>query len=261
MAKKASSKKAAAKPKATAKKATTKKPAQKAKKTTAKPESKLPSERRPPNNPDMPEDMIEDINEDLNRIKAKLEAYAVHLRALDRRRLGGVGIRKQGFIELAFQLAVKNPNFLPHYLTLEKFRKDGEYFLSFRSLTVLTDQLHELMHNVTSLSSNVWYTDALEYYSSVEDASKRGVDPAETLYKTMEPFFGRPGRKGEDGKPALTKKKLERDEKAIASGKKNGVVAILNEKPKLTGGIHKVIDEEWKDSEQFKETEDGEIKE
>jgi len=230
------------------------------KKTTAKPESKLPSERRPLNNPDMPEDMIEDINEDLNRIKAKLEEYAVHLRALDRRRLGGVGIKKQGFIEYAFQFAVENPDFLPHYLTLEKFRKDGEYFLSFHALTNVTDQLRELMGNITSLSSNIWYTDALEYYSSVEDAAKRGVDPAETIYNALEPFFSRPSRKGKDGKPVLTKKKLEQDERAIASGKKNGIIMVENEKPKLTGGVHKVIDEEYKDSGQFKETEEGQIK-
>lgn len=227
-----------------------------AKKTAAKKTAaaESPEERRPSGNPDMPAEMIEVLHKDLTRIRTDLEEYAVHLRALDRMRLGGVGIKRQGFIERVFQLAEENPQFLPHYLTLEKFRKDGEYFLGFRNLVDETDQVREIVWNVTTLSSSVWYKDALEYYSSVKEAAKRRIDPAESIYNAMEPFFGRSSRKGVDGKPVLTKKKLERDERAIAGGKKNGIIMIENEKPKLTGGVHKVIDEEWKDSRQFKET-------
>ena len=261
MAKKAPPKKttAKAKPKAIPKKATAKKPAQKAK---AKPKAaSFPSVRRPPNNPNVPKTLIEMLTHDMGAIKEMLESFAAHLRSLDRKRLNGVGIKKQGFIERAFEFTQENPEFLPHYLTEEKFEEDGEYFLSFRMLVDLTDQIRELLWNITIESSDVWYTDALEFYSAVKEAAKRRVDPAETIYNALEVFFRKSKRLGDDGKPILTKKKLERDERAVASGKKDGRIVIENVRPKMTGGVHKVIDETFSDSEQYKETAEGEIKE
>jgi hypothetical protein len=264
---------AKAKPKTATKKAETKKPAPRAKakpqvKAKAKPKtSKVKSlissyaDRRPPNNPNVPKTLIEMLTHDMGAIKEMLESFATHLRSLDRKRLNGVGIKKQGFIERAFEFTVENPEFLPHYLTVEKFEEDGEYFLSFRMLVDLTDQIRELLWNITIISSDIWYTDALEFYSAVKEAAKRRVDPAETIYKALEPFFKHSKPLGDDGKPMLTKKKLLRDGKAIASGKKDGKVVIENVSPKMTGGVHKVVDETFSDSEQYKETDQGEIKE
>jgi hypothetical protein len=217
--------------------------------------------RRPPNNPQMPLALIPLLTHDLNAFKSALEDFAAHLRSLDRMRLNGVGIKKQGFIERVFEVAVENPEFLPHYLTLEKFRQDGEYFIGIHGMVDITDQIRELLWNIGILGSDVWYTDALEYYASVREASKRRVDAAETLYRALEPFFKRSRKLGEDGEPVLTLKKLRRDENAIARGKRDGVVYIENKKPKLIGGVHKVIDEEFSDSEQFKETKERQFRE
>jgi len=267
MAKKAPPKKttAKAKPKATPKKAAAKKPQTSKKpvapKAKAKPKAaSFPSVRRPPNNPNVPKTLIEMLTHDMGAIKEMLESFAAHLRSLDRKRLNGVGIKKQGFIERAFEFTQENPEFLPHYLTVEKFEEDGEYFLSFRMLVDLTDQIRELLWNITIESADIWYTDALEFYSSVKEAAKRRVDPAETIYNALEIFFRKSKRLGEDGKPILTKKQQERDERAIASGKKEGVFKVVNIKPKLTGGVHKVIDETFSDKEQYSETAEGEIK-
>jgi hypothetical protein len=52
-----------------------------------------------------------------------------------------------------------------------------------------------------------------------------------------------------------------RDAKAIARGKKDGRIEIENIKPKLTGGVHKVIDEKFTDTARFKESKEGEIDE
>ena len=76
------------------------------------------STRRPANNPDVPKAFIDMLNHDLNAIKDMLETFAQHLRSLDRKRLNGVGIKKLGFIERAYELALENSEFLPHYLTL-----------------------------------------------------------------------------------------------------------------------------------------------
>ena len=69
------------------------------------------------------------------------------------------------------------------------------------------------------------------------------------------------GRKTEGEEAAPTKKQALRDFKALESGKHDGILVIENRKPKLTGGKRKIVDETFKDTAEFKETEQGEIKE
>jgi len=213
--------------------------------------------RRPPSSPDMPMQYIEYINADLNEVKETLEEYANHLRALDRKRLNGVGIKLQGFVDRALELAAENPEFLPHWLTLDKFTEDDEYFIAFRTLTDLAMQIRELLWNITIQSADVVYTDALEFYASVREAAKRRVDAAETIHNELSVFFKR--HKPITEEP--TERQLKRDANALIHGKKDGKIVIENIKPKLTGGTRKVIDETFRDTAEFKETAEGEIKE
>jgi len=264
--KKAAPKKTAAK-KLAAKKTTTKKTTA-AKKTVAKakagtiPQKFLkgtgkPSTKRPPNNPDMPWESINLLNIQLGHMKDLLDNYSQHLRALDRRRLNGVGIKKLGFIERAFELASESSEFLPHYLTLERFDSDIQYFLAFQSLCDLTKQIQEKLWNITLQSADIAYTDALEFYASVREAAKRRVDAAETIFRDLSVFFKR--RRTEGSEP--TEKQLKKDFNSLLHSRKDGKLIIENIKPKLSGGKHKVIDETFKDTARFKETEEGEFSE
>ena len=58
-----------------------------------------------------------------------------------------------------------------------------------------------------------------------------------------------------------TQKQAKRDVDALLRGRKDGEVIIKNLKPKVSGGKHEVIDETFRDSAEFKETEQGSIKE
>jgi len=252
--------------KATAKKATTKKTTTRGRKPATKAQSgsasiKLlkgaPSSKRPPNNPDMPQDIIESLNHDLNAIKNVLDDYSQHLRALDRRRLNGVGIHKLGFINRAYELALENGEFLPHYLTLERFGTDIQYFVDFRSLVDLVTQIREKLWNITIQSADIAYTDALEFYASVREAAKRRVDAAETLHNALSVFFRH--HRGETEEP--TEKEALRDFKALQHGKHDGKLVIENVKPKLTGGKRKIIDETFRDTAKFKDDIEGDITE
>jgi len=189
------------------------------------------------------------------------EKAAQHLRALDRKRLNGVGIKKLGFIERAYELALENSEFLPHYVTIDRFRNDLEYFMDFRSLTDLVAQIREKLWNITIQSADIAYTDALEFYSSVREASKRRVDSAETLYGELAVFFKSHGRRTADSETAPTKKQALRDFKALEQGKHDGVLVIENRSPKMTGGKRKIVDETFRDTAEFKESEQGGIKE
>jgi hypothetical protein len=205
----------------------------------------------------MPQEIIDSLNHDLNAIKDSLDAYSQHLRALDRMRLNGVGIKKMGFIDRAYELALENGEFLPHYLTIERFGTDIQYFMDFRSLTDLVSQIREKLWNITIQSADIAYTDALEFYSSVREAAKRRVDAAETLHNALSVFFKR--HRGETEEP--TEKEALRDFKGLEHGKHDGKLIIENVRPKLTGGKRKIIDEKFSDAAQFKESENATIKE
>jgi len=249
---------AKAKPKATTPKAQTKDATIKMLQGKA---TGTPGTKRPPNNPDMPQNIIDSLNHDLNAIKNVLDDYSQHLRALDRMRLNGVGIKKLGFIERAYELALENGEFLPHYLTLERFGTDIQYFMDFRSLTDLVTQIREKLWNITIQSADVAYTDALEFYASVREAAKRRVDAAESIHNALSPFFKSHGRRGANGEEVETEKQELRDAKSLIHGKHDGKIVIENIRPKLTGGKRKIVDETFRDTAKFKDDVEGEISE
>jgi hypothetical protein len=214
--------------------------------------------RRPAVTPAVPPLKAGKIAEDLNAIKTTLEDYAAHLRALDRKRLNGVGIKKQGFIQRALEFAIENPEFLPHYLTLQKFHKDDEYFQSFRMMCDTSQQIHELLWNITIEASDMVYTDGLEYYASVREAAKRRVDAAETIHAGLSVFFKSHGRRPEEDP---TQKQEKRDFNSLLHGKKDGRLVIENITPKITAGKRKVIDQTFRDNIQFQDTEEADFKE
>jgi hypothetical protein len=186
-----------------------------------------------------------------------LEDYAAHMRPLDRSRVNGVGIRRQGFIERCYQLAVENTEFLPHWLTIQKFNDDHSHFVELRSLFDTGRQIQELLWNLIMNSADMVYTDALEFYDSVRSAAKRRIDAAESIFEELHIFFRRP----RNGSEEPTEEEVLRDMKALLHGKKDGKIVVENVKPKITKGTHKIIDEHYTDSAQLKETEEASIKE
>jgi hypothetical protein len=218
--------------------------------------------RRPPDNvlPNGPS--LNYILHDLIEIRDYFETYAQHLRPLDRKRPNGVGMKKMGFIDKAYDMAITNSEFLPHYLTLAKFSTDKNRFETAVVLNGLVSQVKELLWNITIVSSDILYTDALEFYQSIKDAAKRRVDAAEAVFNELRDFFSSRGHGSQpDGEEEPTIKEEERDASALMHGKREGEIIIRNVKPKITAGKREVIDKKFTDSEQFKDTTEGEIKE
>jgi hypothetical protein len=203
--------------------------------------------------------MVNSLTEDVLAIMAELDNYAANLRALDRARHNGVGLKREGFIEAAFRLSSKFPQYFPHWLTTAKFKTDLNLFNAIRSLVEVCRSLEEKAWNINIEASDMVYTNALEYYSQVQDAAQRRIDSAESIYKELFDFFRRGPMETEDGAP--TQKKAKRDFNAVLKGKKDGEVIVKNISPKTTGGKREIIDETFKDSASFKETEEGNISE
>ena len=239
---------AKAKPKATAKKTTTAKTTlAKLSATTRRPDSNLPPGKQ----------LVDSITSDVLYLMTELSDYAANLRALDRQRHNGVGLRRLGFIEAALRLSTMFPQYFPHWLNTQKFQADLDLFNAVRSLVEACRSLEEKAWNINVEAADMVYTDALEYYSQVQDAAERRIDSAESIYNELHGFFRNMGSH-ETEQP--TQKQAKKDFNAVLKGKKDGVVIAKNIKPKTTGGKHEVIDETFKDSAEFKETEEGSIK-
>jgi hypothetical protein len=244
------------------KKPVTKKPVSKTaakKAANAKKKSSAPSApKRPGGAPDIPLTFLSDIEESLKSTRDDLQDFAAHLRALDRKRLNHIGNKREGFAQRAYRLAMENPEYLPNYLSKNRYTEDYKYYIALQGVVVMEAQVHELLKNINVECMDYFYTDGLDFYASVREAAKRRVDAAESLYEELKSSFERMGKRGEE---EPTEKELLRDAKSVARGKKDGRIVIENESPKMTGGKHTVIDETFKEDAKFRETGEGEIKE
>jgi hypothetical protein len=218
--------------------------------------------RRPAVNQPPQPGAIDLITDTVLGLIADIDQYTANLRALDRQRHNGVGLKRLGFIEAAFRVAKEFPQYLPHWLTVMKFQNDILLFRSINSLVDACRSLEEKVWNINVESSDMIYTNGLEYYSQVQDAAERRVDAAETIYLKLQKFFKNLGhnQNSELGEAPPTQKKTKRDLNALMRGTKDGEVIIRNVRPKLVGGTHEIIDQTFKNDASFKETDEGSIK-
>jgi hypothetical protein len=93
--------------------------------------------------------------------------------------------------------------------------------------------------------------------SSVREAAKRRVDAAETLFAALSVFFKHHHSETEEP----TEIKAKHDFNSLLHGKHDGKLVVENISPKLTRGKRKIIDETFKDTAEFKESEEAEFKE
>jgi inhibitor of KinA sporulation pathway (predicted exonuclease) len=210
---------------------------------------------RRPSGEYLPEYVWNDFMCVINLMKECFDWYIVQLRPGDRRRLNGVGIKGQGFVHRCYDSALENQQLLPRTLGIEQFGEDEQDFNRKRMLYEALTEFQKEAWNATLTAADVVYGDALEYYNSVREAAKRRVPGAEDAFNFLRPFFAR--RTSRRTEP--TEKELLRDFKAVLHGKKDGMVEALNEKPKRTGGEHKVIDDTHHDKMAYRDDKSAEI--
>jgi hypothetical protein len=200
---------------------------------------------------------MEDTIEGITSLMDDFEDVAGNnLSAIQRRRKIGAGIRNYGFIEKVTDLAEANPQFAQFFRPVD-LRNAVRNIDACRDIALLLQSFARLTSNTMLVYSNEAFGMALIYYNNVKEMSRRGDPKAMELFRTLQPFFRKPRRASAEP----TEKELERDIHALIHGKKDGKIVIENVKPKLTGGKHKVVDEKFADSAQFKETIQGSQKE
>ena len=197
---------------------------------------------------------VHDITEEIESILEMFlgqEGIGGSLTAADRRRLVGSGVRNNGFIDKAYDIAIANPQFMPPHFNVGALSKNMKDLEDLRQLVWALQQFLQAAGNALLVHSDSCYRDALRIYSSLKEQTRNRVEGAEPLYKALENYF-RKGRRKTDEEP--TEKQIEREVRQLLHGKADGEVIIKNERPHLGGGLHEVIDHVHKDRSAFKET-------
>jgi len=167
------------------------------------------------------------------------EGIDVNLTGRDRLRLISAGVRNNGFIDKAFDIAHDNPDFLPPHFDMAVFTANIRKFEELRQLMLVLQQFEQLAAGAFMAQADVCYREALRVYGSLREQTRARVPGAEPLFEALMTFFRRRRRPGQEP----TEHELENDFKRLLHGKADGKIEIVNETPKLSAGVHKVVDE------------------
>jgi len=122
-----------------------------------------------------------------------------NLTGAERRRLRSAGVRNYGFIDVAFDTARDNPEFMPVNFNVGALaaRKCG--LEDARQLVFVLEQLTQAASNVLLIRADGCYHDALRVYGSLHEQARSRVPGAEPLFEALRTFFSRRKRNTESG--------------------------------------------------------------
>ena len=207
------------------------------------------------NAPKAPSTEFDDVISELQLVLGILQALIPNLTPAARKRMSGAGTRRYGFIDRTMDYAMEFPQFVPSAFDIAALRKAKVHIEVLRDIQILSEQINKLISDGLLVNGNAAYDQALIYYNSVRELSKRNVPGAKELYEHLNSIFK---RKRSADKPE-TEMEQERDAIKLIHGKADGEMVIRNERPHMTGGVHEVIDDTHKSATHFKATEEGAI--
>ena len=181
------------------------------------------------------------LREFITRAENLMEDFMTHwridrsLNGTDRRRLTGTGVRNNGFIDKAFDIARENPAFLPAHFDDYLLRWNMEELEELRQLMLVLQQFTQLATSAHMIQADVCYRDALRIYASLKEQARNRVPGAEALFRALFTFFAK-SRRNPNEEP--TQEEIERDVHALLHGTKDGEIVIRHESPEHAADVH-----------------------
>jgi len=173
----------------------------------------------------------------------------------ERTRLISAGVRNYGFIEKTLDIARDNPRYLPPNFNVTEFADTLYEFDQIRQFYFIVEKLQSLASDSMLIKSNILYKEALRVYNSLKEQARAGVPGAQDLFNALEPFFK---RRRVTEKPE-TQRQAIHEAISLIKGKSDGELIIKNLKPKKSGGVHEIVEEQLKNNIKFKDSAQGEI--
>jgi hypothetical protein len=203
-----------------------------------------------------PDSTMRAIIELINKAKNYFAEYSTTLSTGDRSRKIGTGIKNLGFIEASYASAGANPKFLPSYLSLSAFTESNDDFIRKRTLNMVLQQFEKEVSDSMLDAGDIDYRHALDYYNTLKTASHQRIPGAETEFKMLSAYF----KKTKPSTSDPTAAEVERDVRSLLHGTKEGRVVIENERPSVSEGKRKIVDEVHSEHLSVRESEDIEGK-
>jgi hypothetical protein len=122
-----------------------------------------------------------------------------NLTGAERRRLRSAGVRNYGFIDVAFDTARDNPEFMPANFNVGTLAARRRRLEDARQLVFVLEQLTQAASNVLLIQADNCYHDALRVYGSLHGQARSRVPGAEPLFQALRAFFSRRKRNTESG--------------------------------------------------------------
>lgn len=191
----------------------------------------------------------------------KLENVESNLSGTERRRLISAGVRNWGFIDKAYDISRDNPAFLPPNFSSYDMGVAVREFEEIRQLVFTLNQFQQIANDTMLIRADACYRLALRVYGSLREQARNKVPGADALFQALLKFFRRRRRPDEAGPEDPTEKELERDFHRMLHGTADGKIEIINERPRISAGVHEAIDEVNTGHAAIKETKQGEIRE
>jgi len=165
-----------------------------------------------------------------------------------RRRLQGSGVRRYGYIDKVSDTAKSYPQFWPTPVHGEGVAVDfqGKLKDRLREIEVLRNLLiafrsgSRVAEDMILMAGDEAFRMANLYYRSVREAARGNLSEAADVFEMLRLFWNKPRGTSASDEPTIPQ--VERDASALLHGTKDGNVSITHESPKLTGGVHEVID-------------------
>ena len=84
----------------------------------------------------------------------------------------GSGVRRYGFNDKVSDFAESNPEFVPPYLSVPKFKTNLRETELLRDISAMLSQMQRIIDDLLLITGDEVYRQALMYYGSVRDASR-----------------------------------------------------------------------------------------
>lgn len=138
---------------------------------------------------EIPQGVIDSVTDKLNSCRAELEPYVVGLTDEERQELFKMGNKTVATVQKVQSYLITNPELKPSYMNAVEFNKDVVVVTQLTPLQNMAYQLASDLDDTRMLAGSEALAEALIYYGSVKEASKRGIVQAKPIYDELSERF------------------------------------------------------------------------
>jgi hypothetical protein len=182
--------------------------------------------------------IMADVEKQMDKFNRAFNVVA-NLTGTERRRLISARVKNYGFIEKSLDIALANTEFNPPNFNPQVMAANYRQFEDARQFSVVLDQFQRAVSDLSLITSDTIFREALRIYGSLREQARNRVPGAAPLFEALQIYFQRRSRR-QGSEPTI--KELEHDFHALIRGKADGELIIENETPKVTGGKRTVVD-------------------